>query len=234
MIPANLFQAELLAALTPGRKALLRIGLTLLLGLPFVLIDLPLKARTSGLSMLILFHSFFGAAVGYVRAKDQGRLTWQSLWPQPAWQRTLDRVLAAALVDLIQCLVLMILFVLVSGQGGLAAAFLRIAVWLWASLVALNFLGLGLGSLAGSNAEVHLFGALGVGLIALLCGLLPFPGGLPVWLQGLAELTPLNQLARALADAAAGASFANPATLPAAKIMGLFSAWALWRFWSKS
>ena len=71
---------------------------------------MPLKVRVAGLVMLALFHSFFGAAVGLVRDRTEGR--WRRLKTLPLSRSSivLDRTLAGSLVDLAQSGPLLILF----------------------------------------------------------------------------------------------------------------------------
>jgi hypothetical protein len=216
MNPASILQAEIMAAFKPGRKALLRMGLTLLLGLPFVLIDMPPKVKGGGLTMLILFHGFFGAAVGWVRARAEGRLTWQALWPGAAWQRARQRILAGAWVDFVQSLPLLILFVLINAPSAGLNGLCMLFIWYAASLLVLNLLGAGLGRLAGSNAEVHLFGALGVCIIAVASGLFPLPQSIAGIVGAIAPYSPVHGLAMVLCSG--GLDYAAP---PAALALAL-------------
>jgi len=204
MRPANLFQVELASALATPRKAGLRLGLSFLLGAPFILAQMPVRVRVVGLILLALFHSFFGAAVGRVRVRALGRETKLALLPLPGWLILLDRLLAGVVVDLIQTGPLLLLLVAVHGSPGLGPALPSLAWLFCGTLLVLNLLGQGLGRLAKSNAEVHLGGALGVGLVAFLSGLIPTPGPLAGLLKPVWGLSPVRGLAEALEGALLG------------------------------
>ena len=198
MRPANLFQVELASALATPRKVGLRLGLSFLLGAPFFLVGMPVKVRVVGLIFLSLFHSFFGAAVGRVRDRTQGRALKLALLPLSGRLILLDRLLAGVLVDLLQTGPLIVLLVVLHGRPGLGPALPSLAGLFCGTLLLLNLLGQGLGRLAKTNAEVHLGGALGVGMVAFFSGLVPVPETMAPALGPIRELSPVHWLARTL------------------------------------
>lgn len=231
MRPINLFRLELLSALATPRKAALRIGLALLLGSPFALIDMPLRVRVGGLILLILFNGLFGAAVSAVRSRESGRMTVLRLLPLPGWLRIMDTALAGAMVDLLQSGPLIILFLLVAGPGAGPVLGASVLLGLLACLALLNLAGILLGSLVRTNAEVHLGGALAVGLAAFLSGLIPVTKSLTGLVAATASISPLKGLVDLLLEAAGqaprGSGFGGP-ILIILGLIGLVSILARW------
>jgi len=211
MSPANLFQLEVKAVLVSRRALAVRVGVTLLLGFPFALLDLPGRAGPAGLGMLVLFAGLFGSLVALVRRRGEGREERLRLWPLPRWAVALDTALAGAAVDLVQLAPVLGLFLAVHGRPlGIGHA-LELAGLLVGTLAFLNGLGLALASLVRSNAEAHLFGALAVGGTALLSGLLPVPARLAPGVAAVASWSPAGRLVSGLRDAVDGAGSGSPA-----------------------
>jgi len=205
MKPANLCQLELAAALANRRALMARLAMPLLLALPFVLVAMPPRVQAAGLVMLLLFVAMFGAAVAMVRRRTDGRLARLKLLPIPRALVVLDLLLASVAVDLLQSAGVFALYVLVNAPAPTAGSILVLAGWACAVIVLLNALGMLLAAVARSNAEVHLYSALAVGLVAVAAGLFPLPGRIAPLVRSVAAWNPVARLADALAAMARGA-----------------------------
>ena len=198
MKPANVYQLVLAEKLASVRGAAMRLGFAFLLGLPFVLAAMPIRIKAAGLVMLIVFTSFFGAAVGLVRWRTEGRITRLRVLPIPAWKIFADYLLANSSVDLLQTGPVLVLLIVLNGNvtdsGLLAAA----AGLFFATVLILNLLGILLGWAMKSNPEVHLFGGVAVGLIAFFSGLFPVPDSISRLVTAVASWNPVSTLARTL------------------------------------
>ena len=200
MKPANLFRLELSSTIGGGRRLVKRLVLPVLLGLPFTLVAMPPHARVAGITMIVLFTAFFGAAVGIVRRRNDGILTRLRLLPiHPAlvWA---DLILASTAIDMIQTLPLLLLHGFVHGVFVDAGYFAGLVGVFALTILFLNILGVLLAHFIESNGEVHLIGALAVGLVAFGSGLMPAP---PRLLPLIAFLKPWNPVAL-LADGLGG------------------------------
>ena len=195
MMPGNLFRLQLADTFDNRRRFALRVGISALLALPFIFVAMPVRAQAAGIVMVILFTSFFGTAVAHVHLRDDRRLERLTLLPTPRWALWLDLVLASVLSRFIPTAVVMAGFVLVNGQSLTIGALLALIGWLCTTLLVLTVLGIAVATRVRSNAEVHLFGALTVGILAPLSGLTP----LPERLAPLTATTAFNPIARLLA-----------------------------------
>jgi len=175
MMPGNLFRMELASAFAERRRTVLRIGLTLLLGLPFVLVDMPVRAKTAGIMMVILFTSFFGAAVGHAKLLADQRFARLTLLPIPRVLLWLDLVLASALSRLLPTGTVLAFYLFINARSVSAGSLAGLFGLLCASVVFLTLLGIATGKLARNNQEVHLLGALAVVILACFCGITPLP-----------------------------------------------------------
>lgn len=198
MTPANVFQLEIADALGDRRSGALRVGLALLLGSPFVLADMPAAVRAAGLSILIMFVSFFGAAVGQVRRRADGLQERLRLLPLSPRTVVIDSVLAGAAFDLIQVGPLLVLDALVHASTARLSTIVYVAGVLCVSVLLLNALGVLLGASLRGNAEVHLAGALCVGCIAASSGVVPLPARLERLGAWTAIWNPMTRLKLAL------------------------------------
>lgn len=232
MKPGNLFRLELAAAFADRRRTALRIGLTLLLALPFVLVDMPVRAQAAGIIMVILFTSFFGAAVRHAKLRaDQrlARLTLLPTWRPLLW---LDLVLASGLARLLPTAIVLTCYLLVHGRNVTIGFLTGLFGLLCASVVLLTLLGMATAKLARNNQEVHLFGALAVVILACICGITP----LPQRLEGFVSVVAWNPVARlhvvltGLADGPAARSSAE--SLLAALVLAGFVVTAALRWLS--
>lgn len=226
MTPANVLQLELAAAFASRRAFALRVGLALLLGLPFAVAEMPLRARAGGLALLAVFVSFFGAAVGLVRRRAEGQWTRLALLPIPRATVWCDLLLAGAVVDLVQTAPVVGLFALVNSRATTGGALLGAAAALCAAVLVLNALGMLLAAAVRTNAEVHLAAALGVAAIVFLSGLVPAAGPLAGVVEAAAPLSPVAWLERALRALAADPPSGGPYPVFAASVPLL--AWAAW------
>ncbi|KPK37102.1 MAG: hypothetical protein AMJ65_15400 [Phycisphaerae bacterium SG8_4] len=209
MMCGNVFRLQLAAAFADTRRVVLRIGVSVLLAMPFILIDMPARAQAAGIVMVILFTGFFGAATGHTRLRSDLRLGRLMLLPRSRVIIWLDLVMASALTRLAPVAVVLAGFVIVNGQGLRPASLIGLLGLLCACLVLLTLLGMGAGRLSRSNGEVHLFGALICGALALVSGIAPVPERL-AWLNSAAAWNPIACLLTALTRLASG-----PASIPA-------------------
>ena len=193
MNPANVFQMEMAMVLAVKRRLFLRLGVTFLLGLPFVILVMPMRIRVVGLLMLLIFSGFFGAAVSFVRRRTDGHLGRLYGLPVSKWAILGDLLMAGAVVDVIQVGAVLVVYGFFHGCDMHVAFLLETIAFFVIAVLVLNLLGMGLGYCLTSNPEVHLFGAFGAGLIAFMSGLLPAPAAT----RGLIDtITPWNPLAR--------------------------------------
>ncbi|MFC1607302.1 hypothetical protein ACFL47_04960 [Candidatus Latescibacterota bacterium] len=198
MKPSNVFQLELSSAFYSRRSLIMKILFTFLLSFPFVVIAMPLRVRIAGLMMLLIFSSFFGAAVTIVRRRSDGLLGRLRQLPVPAWKIMGDFTLSGAVVDIIQMGSVLTLFLVVSGQGLYVGSLMITAGLFCATVVLLNILGIILGFMVKSNSEVHLAGAFLVGIIALISDLLPVPSRLEWIITSICRWNPLTLLHHSL------------------------------------
>ena len=205
MNPINVFRLELSSAFSSFRTMALRLGVAFLLGVPFVFIAMPVRIKVVGLVMLTLFTSFFGTAVGLVRARSEGRLTRLRVLPIPAWRMVSDQLFAYSLVDFAQTGPLMLLLVLMSGHPVSPGLGLRLVGLYCTTVLLLNVGGLILGWLMKNNPEVHLFGGLVVMGVGLLSGLVPVPSRIGPFVDVTADFSPVGRLADALERTVTGA-----------------------------
>lgn len=195
MMPGNLFRLELAAAFANRRRMVLRIGVSVLLAMPFIFVDMPGRAQAAGIVMVILFTGFFGAAVGHARLRSDLRFARLTLLPVSRWVLWLDLALASTLARFAPVAVVVGGFVIVNGRGVTAGCVVGLGGLLCTSLFVLTLLGMGTGKLARSNGEVHLFGALVCGGLAFVSGVVPVPEKM-AWLS---TTFPWNPIARLLA-----------------------------------
>jgi hypothetical protein len=215
--PANVFQLEIAAAFADRRRLAARIGLAFLLGLPFALIEMPPWAAAAGVTMLVIFVAFFGAAVARERRRREGRLERLRLLPLRPAVVLLDFASAGAAVDLMQLVPVVALFVAVRGEGLTASAAGELAGLLFSAVLVLNFLGTLLAGLVRSNPEVHLAGAIAVGVLAFLGGVLPCPERTAFVPEAWARVSLLARLYSGLS----GAASSGPATTTAGAVAAL-------------
>jgi ABC-type multidrug transport system permease subunit len=212
MMPGNLFRLQLADAFANRRRFALRVGISVLLALPFIFIAMPARAQAAGIVMVILFTSFFGTAVAHVHLRDDRRLERLTLLPTPRWALWLDLVLASVLSRFVPTAVVVAGFALVNGQSLTIGALIALAGWLCTTLLLLTLLGIAIAGRVRSNAEVHLFGALTVGILAPLSGLTPLPDRLEP-LTATAAFNPISRFLAALVR-----TTTTHATVPAVEI----------------
>ena len=193
MMCGNVFRLQLMAAFAETRRVVLRIGVCILLAMPFIFIDMPARAQAAGIVMVILFTGFFGAATGHTRLRCDLRLARLTLLPISRVLLWLDLVLASVLTRLVPVVVVIAGFVVVNGRGATPAALTSLLGLLLYSLILVTLLGMGTGRLARSNGEVHLFGALVCGVLAFVSGVAPIPERL-TWLAASAAWNPIARL----------------------------------------
>jgi len=192
MMPGNVFRLQMTEAFSGRRRMALRVWVSGLLALPFILVAMPARAQAAGIVMVIVFTAFFGAAVSHARLRADLRLSRLQLLPTSRATLWLDLVLASMLARVVPAVVVLCGFVAVNGRVVTAVSLIRLAGWLCASLLLLTALGSVIARLARNNAEVHLFGALTCAVIAFVSGVTPLPDrlkwltaagrGNPIWL----------------------------------------------------
>lgn len=206
MMPGNIFLLQLAADSGDRRRVILRIGVSLLLSLPFILIGMPAHAQATGIVMVILFTGFFGTAVAHARLRADLRFSRLKMLPISLCELWIDLILSSALVRLVPIIVVLASFIIVNGQVVTAASLVNILGLLCASVVLLTIIGMSVGCLARSNGEVHLFGALVCAVIAFISGVTPLPERLD-WLKTVMALNPISRLLTALSKMADGSVY---------------------------
>jgi hypothetical protein len=205
MMPGNLFRLELAAAFADRRRIALRIGITALLALPFILVDMPANVKAAGIVMVILFTSFFGAAVGHARLRADLRFDRLTLLPIRRSLLWLDLVLTSALARLVPTSVVLVGYILINEQSLTARTVVVLFGLFSGSLVLLTLLGIGIGRIARNNGEVHLFGALAAVILACISGVTPLPQRL-AWLAATMAWNPVARLHAMLTRLATGST----------------------------
>lgn len=223
MIAGNLLRMEVLSALADRRRLVLRIGVTLLLCLPFILVDIPARAQSAGIVLVVLFTGFFGTAVATARIRADGRVSRLLLLPSPRLLIPLDLLLAWTAARLVPGLVVIGAYLAVKGRYAGAAECAVAVGMLGALLATITLLGMAVGRLARGTGEVHLFGALAAGLLAWVSGLVPMPARMS-GLAGALAYGPAAQLAAALEAAATGSTNVGPAAAWGPAIMLVLAA----------
>jgi ABC-type multidrug transport system permease subunit len=212
MMPGNLFRLQVLSTFGDRRRIILRIGVSFLLAIPFIFVEMPVRAKTAGIVMVILFTSFFGAAVGHARLRADMRFSRLMLLPTSRGVIWLDLVLASTLSRLVPALIVLSGFVIINGQNVMPASIISLVGLLYSSLVLLTLLGMGTGRLARSNGEVHLFGALVCAMIALISGVTPVPERV-IWLKVATAWNPIGRMLTLLTSMGNGSTHFSNAEL---------------------
>lgn len=229
MMPSNVFEVELASSFATRRAIVLRLGLPLLLGLPFVLFEMPAEAKAAGITMLLLFLTFLGASVGHARREREGRLAALRLLPVPRWLGWSDLLLAGSVTDLCQMTPVIGLIVVMEGRGlGIGPA-MGLAVPLVTTVLVLNALGMLLATCFAENAEIHLLGALGTSFLAFLSGVFPVPGRLSALVDMSARLSPVAWFDEHLVALLAGRPTDFTSTAVVAVLPGIVFLWVLMR-----
>jgi hypothetical protein len=203
MIPLNLFQLQFAETFSGKRRVAIRFGVTLLLGLPFIFVNMPAQAKACGLVMVVLFTTFFGAAISHSRLCEDGRFARLVLLPIPRailWQ---DLVLSSAAGRILSTATLLAGFILVNSPVVSVASMIYMTALLTAAVILLVALGTLVGHTVGSNGQVHLFGALACAIIAFASGVVPSVPKLK-WLTHAMSWNPLYQLMSGLSALTSG------------------------------
>ncbi|MFC1863350.1 hypothetical protein ACFL1Z_05285, partial [Thermodesulfobacteriota bacterium] len=131
------------------------------------------------------------------------------LLPIPLWRILGDMVLASALIDCIQMGILLALFLLIYSNGITFVALVCVSGLFIVNVIFLNILGILLGFIVKNNSEVHLFGALGAGIIAFLSGLFPTHSGVKGVIETINEWNTLSLLGKSLEGLTIGYTSTN-------------------------
>ena len=174
---------------------------------------MPLAVKTTGLTMLLLFVGFFGAAVSTAKTRSDGRAMQLRILPIPRILVMLDRAWAGGVIDLLQIGPLIAFLLVVEGTGYDPSVWGPVFGYACATLLLLNILGHLLGAAVEGNAEIHLAGALAVGMIAFLSGLMPAPDLLKPVVASTSAWSPVFALKAAMDGACADASGSGTAVL---------------------
>ncbi len=230
MNPANIFQLEM-AMLFAGKKTLfMKLGLTLLIGFPFIFIDMPPAIKRAGLLVLLIFISFFGSSVAMVRRRTEGHLKKIATTPIPKRVWFFDYLLANVTVDVMQIGLVMLLSLIINRQSTDIVRVVTGAALFLLTITVYNVLGMALGLSLKSNSEVHLFGALGVAFLVLLSGALPVPDKLESVVYSVARWAPAYHLSRLMLPGGSGGfSLRGIALLLPLLVIGCFIAFLLLR-----
>lgn len=224
MNPVNVFQLELFSAFARPRTVIMRLGLAFLVGLPFVMIAMPVRIKVAGLIMLTVFISFFGAAVGLVRSRNEDRLTRLRILPIPDWLILGDLVLANTVIDFLQMGPLLCLFLLLNSLNLEMITIVPLTGSFIGVMLLLNLLGLVLGWAMRSNPEVHLTAGIGVAALAFFSGLFPVPDRAEGLIQAVSVVNPVAWLTHFLESIATGTETGSALELPMGFILFFFLA----------
>ena len=192
--PANLFQLEMAELWADKKKGMLRLSLTLLIGCPFILFEMPPRVQLAGLSMVLIFSCFFGSAVALGRRHSEGRIDRLKIMALSRWSIYGDTLMARSTMDFLRLGILLVLFLLLRGNSPSLSIMIATAGALLASVLAFNILGTILGTFLRNNPEIHLFGALGCALLGAASGILPLPERLLIIVDALNPWNPLSHL----------------------------------------
>ena len=229
MKPANLFQMETASLLTSKWTLCIKLAFPLLLGLPFVLVEMPLKARLAGLMILLVMVAFFGSSVSFVRRQREGRLGRLRVMPLSMGRIMADLLLAGAVVDLVQMGSVVSLFLFVHGNAVTPEGAVTTAGLLAAALLLLNAMGMALGYAVNENSEIHLAGGLASGAVIFISGILPFPAHIQKMIEPVVTWNPLFLLAENIKRLVEGRGMESTAALIFSSLLlcALVSAWIL-------
>ena len=234
MMPLNLFRLQLMETFGSLRHTVMRIGISVLLALPFILIEMPVKAKTSGLVMVVLFTTFFGSAIGHARLCEEGRFSRLIVLPIPKPILWLDLILASIVSRILPTLIVLGGFIAFNGPVIRLASVIHTTALLCESIVLLVLLGMLTGYVTGSSAQVHLFSALICGLIAFVSGVLPTVQKLS-WLTNAMTWNPLYRFLTALFELTTGTPGVSvPNLIVSSTVLTLFCLAVLVRWLSGS
>ena len=181
---AAVWDLEWRHALRRRRVIALSAGVPLLLVAAVALGGAPGPHAALVYSVLFTFFGTFGAAIPWARDAERGLLHRIVLAGMPMRQVALQRLLASALLDLVELAPALLVIVAVYHAGATEA--LRLFATVALGLLFANALGMAVATLAGSLAETALLAAVTALLLLHLSGVFrnPPPGGALEALQG--------------------------------------------------
>lgn len=207
MKPENVFQVEIANVLSDKFSLSLRFGFTWLLALPLTILPVRPAVSVSGLMMLFLFTTFFGAVISAARRKSESRFSRLRLLPLSLAQIGGDYLLAGTLMGVVRMTPVLVLFAFVRGEGIAAGLLVHMTGLLVGAVFLLQGTGMLVGLLTRSNQEAHLLGAIATGLIAFVSDVLPVHAGM----GGFARAwNPLSMLAGELERMPLGPGHGDP------------------------
>jgi hypothetical protein len=173
MMPLNLFRLQIMESFAKPARSVVRLGVTVLLALPFIFVNMPAVVKASGLVMVILFTTFFGTAIAHTRLCEDGRFTRLRMLPMSPLILWLDLVLALGINRFVPAALLLTGFIIINSPGINTVSMIYIASLLSMVILLVVSLATLIGHIARSNGQVHLLGALACGIIAFVSGLIP-------------------------------------------------------------
>lgn len=217
------------------RLLYLNVAVPLLLVAPIALGDAPAQHAAVAYATLFVFFATFGSAIPAVRDGTSGLLGRILMTGTAPHRLTIERTLAASILDLSQLLPSLLLIAVVTrpGLNQTAGAILALAL----ALVTANMVGAWVAALARSIAEAALFGAVLSLLLLHASGVFrtASPGSVGALIELVSPYRALHELTLGLAGGsgalAAGASL-SAALLWAGigtVLTGLAGAWILGR-----
>lgn len=230
MMPCNLFRLQLMDGFGNVRYSAIRIGVSVLLSLPFIFVNMPAGAKASGIIMVILFTAFFGSAIAHARLCEDGRFSRLLLLPTPRPLMWLDLILASVFGRIIPTVIVLGVFIVFNSSAFNLVTLIYLAAILCAAVLLLVLLGTLTGQLARNNGEVHLFGALVCAMMAFISGITPGIERLR-WLTNAMAWNPIHRLLSALAGLTSGTLTVTVSELIfSVVILGLFvlMVWLRW------
>lgn len=197
MMPFNLFRLQLMETFGSLKHAVIRISISILLALPFILVNMPARAKASGLVMVVLFTSFFGSAIAQSRLREDGRFSRLIVLPIPKHLLWLDLILSSVVSRILPTLIVLAGFIIFNSPILNPALMIHLTALLCTSILFLVSLGMLTGQVIRNNGQVHLFSALICGVIAFLSGIIPAVQKVS-WLINITGPNPLNRLLTSL------------------------------------
>ncbi len=162
-----------------------------------MLADVPVSMRAAGLAGAVIFIGVFGSSVGLIRIRESRMLERLAMLPAPPHRFIGEYIFANALLDGVQLLVPVGIFLVVS--HALAGSALCILICFAAAVVAANALGLLVAIAAGSSGEGHLYAIVTVMAVFIVSGFVT-PAGM-AFLAGIGSALPFGYLYGAMLGA---------------------------------
>lgn len=222
MLPSHYWQKELIEIARDRRGLMLKLVYPTALAAPVILGNVGFEVVTGVVALLVAFAGIFGTAVSLAQDRQGGALARLLTTPRNPLRCFLETALVRTMLVGMQTMPVVAL--VTWRYGGVLAALVYLTGLLFLSVSAATLIGLLLGMVAESAAQVHLYATLTVFPLLALAGLFsPWPQGTAM--AALSGYLPLGALGRGLAAAIQGtagpSSLMVQAALPVAVLLAL-------------